>query len=151
MSRVELLDELERLCGVLDNWHAYILLLEQSLERIPNAFAAKDLNARLARLCEAHHDDATVAIGYHREVLEVEPDNETTLDALDRLYQAQGDWTSLAVIWTARSICEDGPREEFLYRLGQCNVEHLGDFEKAVVCFEQVLEQSRPMGEHARS
>ena len=44
------LDELERLCGVLDNWHAYILLLEQSLERIPNAFAAKDLNARLARL-----------------------------------------------------------------------------------------------------
>ena len=53
MSCVELLDELERLCGVLDNWHAYILLLEQSLERIPNAFAAKDLNARLACLCDS--------------------------------------------------------------------------------------------------
>ena len=49
----------------------------------------------------------------------------------------------------ARSICRRRSSEEFLYRLGQCNVEHLGDL-KAVVCFEQVLEQS-PTHESAYS
>jgi golgin subfamily B member 1 len=149
MTRADILDELERLSGTLSSWGSYIQLLEESLERIPNAFAAKDLNARLARLCEAHVEDSNTAIGYHQKVLEVEPDNETTLGALDRLYGLTENWSALAYILEQRAqFADDGPREEFLYRLGACYVDRLSEFDKGVACFDQVLEQEQI---HSRS
>lgn len=149
MTRADILDELERLSDMLSNSVTYIELLEASLERIPNAFAAKGLNARLARLCEAHVQDSSTAIGYHQKVLEVEPDNETTLDALDRLYGVTENWSALAYILEQRAqFADDGQREAFLYRLGACYVDRLSEFDKGVVCFEQVLEQEQS---HSRS
>lgn len=141
MTREDLLDELERLSNGLENWPTLVTLLEDCLSRIPNAFAAKDLNGRLARLSESHLGDDQTAINYHRQVLEVEPDSETTLDALDRLYNRTEDWASLASILEQRAqFADDGPRESFLFRLGSVCVARLDDHVRAINCFEQVLE-----------
>lgn len=138
-----LADQLERLGAELNAWERVADTLSARAGAVVDAEVGMDLLGRLARIAEAQLADEARAIDAHRRRLQIVPDDEVSLAALDRLYTKGSSWQELADILERRAQREAGGpvHNDLLVRLGALRWERFSDTAGAFTAFREVLER----------
>jgi tetratricopeptide (TPR) repeat protein len=136
------LANLERLASAVNRWPDVVRLYDAELDKLgenPERFV--ELALRTANIYEVQLEDVPSAIARYRRVLGVEPENQTAIRTLDRLYQQTEQWAELAEILAREAEIGETPDDilEFRYRLGQVYQTRLGDLDKAIAAYREVL------------
>ncbi|MCA9537317.1 MAG: tetratricopeptide repeat protein [Myxococcales bacterium] len=135
------LSSLERVARLAEMWPQFVELVENQLLNIPSEYVARDLYLRVARVFEEELGDTLAAIERFRRVMEIDPDHEGAILALDRLYQRAGQWPELADILQLRvERAEDVARVPLLLRLGALYENALEEVPQAISAYKDVLD-----------
>ena len=86
-------------------------------------------------------EDVDSAVARYRRVLEADPENQSAVRSLDRLFSAAERWSDLAEILAKEAEIGQTPEEilEFKHRLGQVYQLRLGDLDKAIDAYREVI------------
>ncbi|MCA9595363.1 MAG: tetratricopeptide repeat protein [Myxococcales bacterium] len=138
----ESLASLERLAMLIERWPAVASLYDQELEKLaeePERLV--ELGLRVAQVYEVQLEDVDNAVARYRRVLEADPENQSAVRALDRLFSQTERWQDLAEILLREAEIGQSPEEilEFKYRMGQVYQVRLGDLEHAIDAYREVL------------
>ena len=96
----------------------------------------------LAEIYEIQLEDPEAAIGAYRKALEIVPDVDDALDALERLYRNAERWEELIEILEGKAaVVEDmGESLELRRRIAELYESKLSDSDRAIGCYAQILE-----------
>lgn len=132
---------LERVAQNAEMWGPFVELVEAQLVAIPSEYVARDLYLRVARAYEEELGDAEAAIQRFRRVMEIDPDHEVAILALDRLHEKVGNWPELAEILQLRvERAEDTERVPLLLRLGALFETALEEISQSITAYKDVLD-----------
>ncbi|MCL2776956.1 MAG: hypothetical protein FWD73_03055 [Polyangiaceae bacterium] len=136
------LQSLERLAMVVNRWPEVAKLYDAELDKLtdaPERFV--ELALRTAQIFDVQLDDVGSAIDHYRRVIEVEPDNQTAVRSLDRLYVQTERWSDLVVILEREAEIGQSADEilEFKYRLGEVQRLRLSNLDGAINAYRDVL------------
>ena len=136
------LQNLERLAGLVSRWPHVAALYDAELDKLvesPERFV--ELGLRTAQIFEVQLEDVDSAILRYRRVLEVEPENQSAIKSLDRLFVQTERWSDLAAILARESEIGSSPDEilELKYRLGQVHQLRLANLGSAIAAYRDVL------------
>jgi tetratricopeptide (TPR) repeat protein len=131
--------ELHRLAAGLGAWGPLVELLGEGVTLAPE----RSVELRMAR-ASIFRDalaDATSAIGELRAALELEPEHTAVLDALDRLYGAQGDVSEQIEIIDRKTGLEqdEDARKALLHRIAVLQEGSLADGDAAIETHRRVI------------
>ena len=143
------LANLERLASALSRWQDVAKLYDQELDKLgenPTRFV--ELGMRTAQIFEVQLDDTESAIARYRRIIAVEPENQSSIRALDRLLLQMERWSELSEILSVEAEHGQSTEEiiEFRYRLGQVHQIHLQDLDGAILAYRDVLAASTEHG-----
>ncbi|NLN63539.1 MAG: tetratricopeptide repeat protein [Myxococcales bacterium] len=93
-----------------------------------------------AKLCEEKLEDISSATQTYESILELEDTNAEAIASLERLYPRSERWGDLLILLERRMDNEPHNRVALLHQLGELSHERLGDDERALDYFQQVLE-----------
>jgi tetratricopeptide (TPR) repeat protein len=137
-SDLQAIAQLDELYEETGSWHDLLHILEREAELAVDPFDVMALRFRAGRVWETHLDDVARAIEYYRGILEVNPEHQPSIDALEALmtsgrealtasavlgplYEAAGEWRKLIAtleVQIARS--EDAwQRVDLLHRVAE--------------------------------
>ncbi|MBX3181172.1 MAG: tetratricopeptide repeat protein [Polyangiaceae bacterium] len=138
----ESLGSLERLAMTLERWPSVARLYDEQLTQLdnePDRFV--ELALRVAQVYEVQLEQVDSAIARYRQVLEVEPENQSAVRSLDRLFSQTERWGELAEVLRREAEIGQTPDEilEFKYRLGQVYQLRLSDLDQAIEAYREVL------------
>ncbi len=138
----ESLGALERLATYIDRWPAVAELYDRELDKLtsdPGRFV--ELGLRVAQVYEVQLENVEAAIGRFRRVLEAEPENQSAVRSLDRLFSATERWADLAGVLQREAEIGQSPEEilEFKYRLGHVYQTRLNDLDQAIAAYRDVI------------
>jgi len=137
------LQNLERLAMVVNRWPEVGQLYDVELDRLaaeaPDRFV--ELGLRTAQIYEVQLEDVDSAIHRYRRVADVEPENQTAIRSLDRLFTETERWAELAKILAREAEIGNTPDEilEFKHRLGQVEETRLKNLDAAIQAYRDVL------------
>jgi tetratricopeptide (TPR) repeat protein len=137
------LSNLERLAMALGRWAEVTALYDAELDKLAeNPDRLVELGLRVAQLYETQLEDVESAIARYRRVLEVEPENQSAVRSLDRLFTQTERWSDLATILAKEAEIGQDPADvlTFKYRLGQVREHRLQDVNGAIAAYREVLE-----------
>ncbi|MGD8823348.1 MAG: tetratricopeptide repeat protein [Myxococcales bacterium] len=137
----EILDRAEQLARSLQRWSDLIDVLFTEASANLDADRGAALYRRVARICEEDLRDLSRAIEAHERARLLLGDEPSTLEALDRLLQATGQWERLHDVISRRLDLQDADRPTLLLRQGRLRASHLGDFEGALGAYQRAMEQ----------
>ena len=135
------LDALERLYSQGENWMELVGVYRQKLELSQDREARRRLQLAVARVYDEKVKDAFEAIATYRELMDADPTDREILQALDRLYSAEGLHNDLLEVLQRKIEAEQDPQERTLliFRAGQLLERELSDVERAVERYREVL------------
>ncbi len=123
----------------LEQWGELEQLYERAVAAADRARQA-DLLAEAALVAEEITGERAKATRYYERILEIDPQHDQAIRALDSLYAAQESWPELAALIVRRLDAAAGDEAVALrLRLGTLYATRLGDFEKALDQLEVVL------------
>jgi len=137
------LDELLRLVRSTHQWDEYVDTLFEAASSSTVPAARRDVLLRLASVFENDLGDLERSERVLVQVLADHPKDPAALEALDRIYTAQGMYENLAAVLRQRISITDGGSEtvSLQLRLGRVCAEALDDVAGAIASFNAVLEQ----------
>jgi tetratricopeptide (TPR) repeat protein len=137
----ETLTCLERVAQLATLWPELVGLIEGELGNVGDDQVLLALYLRVARIFEEELGDNVEAIERFRRVLEIDPDHEGAILALDRLYLREGMWADLAeVLQLEVERAEDTDRVPLLLRLGTLQEANLEDVPQAINAYRDTLD-----------
>lgn len=141
VSNAEALGALERVFAATEDWNALLDLLRQVCDGTYDPEARKHLLFQIASVQEEKLDSRPKAIETYVEVLDVDPSDARAIASLDRLYYYEKRWTDLVDLLTRRieQAPDDAGRNALRYRVGSLYQEQLGDVDRAISSFEEIL------------
>ncbi|MCB9662249.1 MAG: tetratricopeptide repeat protein [Sandaracinaceae bacterium] len=150
-SNEQTLAEVERLGSVLDHWAQLANTYVDALARTEDTEQKVALGKRLARVYEEELADVARAEETFRYVLSVDPNDHEVLEALDRIYVANGSQHALSEVLKLRVAASDDTvdKVDFSFRLGSVLEDQLGRTEEAIAVYRKILDELEP--EHADS
>ena len=139
-ERDETLELLESLAERAAIWDRCVALIESDIEERDPLLAAPLLR-RAARILEEEMATPAEAIERFRRVLQLAPEDETAIAALDRLYEQQGLWPDLAELLRLEiSLAVDGSvRQVLTLRLAALLESMLEQVPEAIAAYSDVL------------
>ncbi|MCA9543155.1 MAG: tetratricopeptide repeat protein [Myxococcales bacterium] len=136
-----ILEDLERVAGYGGLWAELVGLLEDEVPNVSDEQAVLGFYLRSARIFEEELSSNVEAIERFRSVMEIDPDHEKAILALDRLYLKEGMWADLAEILQLEvERAEDTARVPLLLRLGALFENNLEDVVQAIAAYRDVLD-----------
>ncbi len=137
------LGSLERLAEQLSVWNEVARLYDVEIEKLreQSPDSAIDMALRLAQIFEVQIGDIDQAIARYRLVYEADSGHIQSIESLDRLYEATERWNELAEI-LGKEIEVAGSPDEVLnlqFRLGQVYQGYLGDLDRAIEQYREIL------------
>ncbi len=138
----ETLGSLERLGNLLEQWGAVATLYDRELDKLgDDPERLVELGLRVAQVYEVQLEDVDGAVVRYRRVLTAQSDNQTAVQALDRLFTMSERWGDLADVLGREAEIGESPEEilEFKYRLGQVYQHRLGDVAQAINAYREVI------------
>lgn len=138
-ANAELEAELERLAAHLGAYAALADLLADVVMLAPGR--AVDIHLKIARVADAHLDDPARAIGEHRNVLAIEPEDRRALDALEDLYARTGAHFELVEILERKAELADAlpARKTLLQRIASIQEDVLGDADASIETWRRLM------------
>lgn len=124
-----------------ERWGELQGLYDRAVAATTDPARRTDLLVEVALICEEITEEPQKATRYYERILEVEPQHEATLRALDRLYVRQGRHADLAALLDRR-LASAG-REETLdlkLRLARIQLERLHQPDQAITHVEDVID-----------
>src|SRR5690606_32457842 len=99
---------------------------------------------RVAALGQEELDDKELALSYYRRALEVQPDSDAALAALERLYDASGDTANLLEVIERRAEIapDDDARKQLLSWRARLLDEKMDRPDDAIAVLESILDIS---------
>ena len=115
----------------------------------PSASSSSACASRRSTRCSSRTSNNAVA--RYRRVLEVDPENQSAVRSLDRLFTQTERWRELAEILAREAEIGQSPDEilEFKYRLGQVYQMRLGDLDQAIAAYREVISAAPEHAGHA--
>src|SRR5262249_10152031 len=112
--------ELEQLAAERGRWAELAALYESILDGTMDSELGRYYSLKLAGIYEEALGDLEHAAARYRRALEFGGEEATTLAALDRIYERQGQWVELADVLKreAAAALSDDDQATFLYRMG---------------------------------
>ncbi len=139
-----------KLYGQLGLFSKLLELCDHQYELSDDENERKEILFKKAAILEDQLQNLDAAITSYRSILDLDETDEKALLSLDRLYESQGEWETLAEIIERR--IELGAKLadeiELKDRLGEIKFKRLGDDTGAVKYYKEILE-SVPDHEHA--
>ncbi len=134
---------LARLHEAQENWPELIEVLHRQAEWTEKLPERKELLFRIGRIQEGLTVDPVAAVRTYREVLEADGEDREALDSLERLHQAQREWTDLVDVLRRRLELEKdgGVRRDLLWRIAGLNERELKDSSEAVTGYHAILDE----------
>jgi tetratricopeptide (TPR) repeat protein len=138
----ESLGALERLAMMIERWPDVAALYDTELDKLsdsPERFV--ELGLRVAQVYEVQLENLGYAVARYRRVLAVDPENQSAVRSLDRLFTQTENWQDLSEVLAREAEIGQSPEEilEFKYRLGQIYETKLEDLDKAIQAYREVL------------
>ncbi len=133
-----------------ERWDDLQVLYRRKIDETIEPDTKLDLILQVCFLYEELIDDPPRAIAAYREVLEIDPGHPGSRRALERLYERTESWEDLvSLLGEELSRANDDERVGLTQRLGLLHEKKLGQAERAIDCYEQVL-QVEPNHKYAR-
>jgi len=150
--------ELERLAGQLDRWsevaglYRYVLALDEhddeigplsgTVRRLSDAADENIVVRRLAEIYEAQLSDLPQATHCYSIALRFDPQDVVVVEALERLYARQQDWSALLDTHVAKLelIWDPEPKATLLEQICRLLCDELGRSEEAIPYYCDLLE-----------
>ncbi|MBK9070666.1 MAG: tetratricopeptide repeat protein [Myxococcales bacterium] len=137
-------EQLERFAGDLGAWDHLAASYQQALDENASLerTIVRDVLIKRGRVLEEEIGDVAGAVDAYLRVLQLAPEDEAALLALDRLYLAAGMYDELVEVLRRRVALADDPdqRNELLFRRGEIYASVLGDLDAALGAYRAVLE-----------
>jgi tetratricopeptide (TPR) repeat protein len=134
------LDALESLHEESEAWPELLAVVRRKVELAADADSQKTLLRKQAAICEGRLHDRAAAVRAHEAILDHGFDREAT-HALERLYAAEGRWDDLAALLEGQLPLDGADVADLHFRLGTVVMDHLGDADRALDHFREVLER----------
>lgn len=121
-------------------WPELLSVLMQRVEAVPNSPKARDLRVEAAEVLEQRLNDAARARELYERVLADDPGHVKAGDAMARIAEKQGDFTTLVAILERRSEARRGvEKAEALLKVAEVYEDHLNDLPEATRRYEAAL------------
>jgi tetratricopeptide (TPR) repeat protein len=132
----------ERLAMLIERWQDVASLYDRELEKLadePERFV--DLGLRVAQVYEVQLENLNQAVERYRRVMEADSENQSAVRALDRLFTQTERWSDLVEVLAREAEIGQTPEEilEVKYRLGQVYQLELGDVDRAIDAYREVI------------
>jgi tetratricopeptide (TPR) repeat protein len=133
---------LSRLFEEEERWEDLRTILRRQADWTESADDRRSLLCRVAAIEEHKLSSRSAAIGAWREVLAEDPDDATALEALDRLYTAEGRWVDLIEVARRRVERAGHPvtKKRELRRIASIHLEHLASPTDAIGAHLEILD-----------
>ncbi|MEZ4226752.1 MAG: tetratricopeptide repeat protein [Polyangiaceae bacterium] len=135
------IDALINLYLSLSRWEELLGVYGKKADLVFDTEEKKLIFYQVGAVYERELQDVTRAIDTYQRVLELDPDDLTALGRLDVLYQAAENWQELLSVLTHEAELTPDPAEavSFQYRIAELYEKHLGDVERAVELYRDIL------------
>ncbi|MDH5493999.1 MAG: hypothetical protein OEY14_18760, partial [Myxococcales bacterium] len=149
-SDVEVLAALENLYRRTERWRDLVSVIRRRVEQSMDPVEQEELLAQMATIYDAALEEPAEAIGVYKEVLELDPESERALAALDGLYERLEMWTDLADnVDRQLGMAADPERQiELMIRLADLRETRMSAVESAIQMYSDVLDRE-PQNEAA--
>ncbi len=138
------LQRLDNLADADDRWSALAQLLEEVTADLDDEQLARDLLSRLAAIYEDQLKQDGQAIEAHRRVLEIDAENQHTIESLERLYLHEEEWSELLAIYRLKLELSSEPERQEVLRFQIANLleNMLEEPQEAISVYKEILESS---------
>ncbi len=140
---VEALANLDRIYLSIESWPELAQVLEMRVQATTDSIELVDLHLRLGEVYEARLGDPTNAIRAFRRIFdELDKTNETAIAALARIYEAQGSWPELNVVYEREleNAAGDTAEAEIRAKIAHILADRLGEPARAIETWKHVLD-----------
>ncbi|HWL85144.1 MAG TPA: hypothetical protein VNO21_05045, partial [Polyangiaceae bacterium] len=132
---------LKQILTTLERWEELEVLYERAISAAPDLNRRADLLADVALVAEEITGDRPKAIAYYERILQLEPNHDQTVRALDSLYSNEERWQSLAELLRHRlEVASLDEAVALKLRLGALYTARLEDPATAIGFLEDVLQ-----------
>lgn len=127
----------------LERWKELLEIQTQKADLVLDVGEKKNIFYEMGAVYERELTDVPRAIAVYQKVLELDPDDTVALGRLDSLYQAEGSWVELlAVLAHEADLAADSAESiGFHYRIAEIYEKQLGDTNRAVELYRDILNQ----------
>ncbi len=139
-DREETLRELLALAELLHSYDSVVTLIEERIEDVGDPLRQRELYRTAAELSRDRMADSERAKRHFRAVIESDPEDKATLDALAELYRGEHEWRELIEILLQKATVEsDQDTAKLLYHeASELAERELGDAAKAIEIYESL-------------
>ena len=136
------LDSLERLYAETEQWVELISIYSIKVDRTEDIEEKKEIFHLLGATQENKIEEVIDAIVTHKQVLDLDPDDFVSLDALDRLYlRSEDHFSLLEILEREEDLTEElEPKLRFRYRRGELLQVHLENVDLAIELYSSILD-----------
>jgi tetratricopeptide (TPR) repeat protein len=135
------LDALETLHEEASEFSELIAVLRRKTELAASDDERCELLRKQARISEDELKDRPAAAQAHEAIMGMRFNREAAL-ALERIYSAEGRWRDLADLLESQLAIPEADAADLHFRLGLVAMDHLGDADRALEHFREVLDRS---------
>ena len=140
-------NELERVAGIEDRWADLVALYESALA--PEATVAlspalqRELLLKIAEAYDEKLGKADEAVAHYKRAQNIEPDDVTALEALEKLYTKNEKWSELLEVYRKKvDLTSDRDAREGLYfQIAYLWEDMLKNVDEAIATYKEVLAQ----------
>lgn len=111
------------------------------LKVLPKPDAKAALLYKLGQLCEQIDTEGAEALSHYRTAIQLEPDHEAALAALQRMLTVREEWKELTRLLQLRAsnVQEPTARARLTYRIGEIYEHHLNANDLALTAYDEAL------------
>ncbi len=132
---------LEQLYQQAQRWGELLQVYSRKLDIVSAGDEHTQVQYDIARLYEVHMGDVAAAIQTYQVILDQNPADVASLEALDRLYRLTEQWSLYAEVIEHRIELDvdEATLVDLKYRLAQVQLEHLSEESSALANFREIL------------
>jgi tetratricopeptide (TPR) repeat protein len=141
LGNVAVVDEIEKIATRSEKWSELYDVLRALIEAVEDDRKVEYL-LKAARIAAERLGEPEASVALFQRILDLEPENETALKALEQLYEVLEDWNRLAETLKRLSAVSLDPMEKVHYQNAVAHLfeDRLKDVERAVTEFRATLD-----------
>jgi tetratricopeptide (TPR) repeat protein len=136
---------LETIYAKAQNHDKHVAVLRKHAETVSNMLDQKDLYYRIAEIQESALNHLDDAIATYHAILELDTEDQISLDALERLYESNEKWAELIDIYKRKidASSESSERIELAVKAAYTYKNRMNDVDSAIENYVQALSEDQ--------